>query len=1536
MAKRQRQLNKNLIAGLTAAAMVITVAVVTVVTVNAARRDPQEIAKKAAAAEAAGQYRDAAQMYTRAFGVNREPQYLIDASRCLYEMGELSQALSVLNQAHAQEPDNLVVLNALLERFWELRNYAPRWSQMKEYADKALELQPDNLLALVSRAAALDALKSKEPTYAEEAVAALEKAVKMDPTDPRVVELRVRRLVADASSLARQFMKDGDEDKAQQTLTDARTKSIDVFREAIRKHPKSDALYLNLAQVLMDNERYDEAAKVFDDAIKSLPDDEKLYYGQARFHFERARALFDDDKQQAAAHAKAAMASVTKAIELEPALYDAYALRAGVDELQSQLAGTWDKDRVGEQVRILTALQQALADTVGLKTINAVLGREARARLLAAAFDRAISYYKSDKDKAAKDRIMPLVEGFRDRAHSEFSEVVMVPLMDGQYAVLIDDRAGAIQAFRAAEDKAGALGTRYELMAKQQLARLYTLEGENGVALKYTDATLQWYSDHGMQPPLTMLVNRANLLSRLDRAQEALDLCDTLLQQAPNNPTVLQVRSAALFKLGRGEEARRTIEKVADTDTTAALMKARIAAASGDLAEAERVVREILDKNPDDTTAITLGVQVLIKADQHDKALALLDEVAARATNDDVKRVIQAQRVALTTKDPEQRRQKLFELIADIPDPVQRNAEYFNYYYDQGDFDKAAEYADKVEALRPDDAEVLEIQFELAMRTKRFDKAEKYVSRLAEINADHAGGATYRGQLKFQQGDYAGALTELQAAERALPTDSNLKVQIAQTLWLLQQYDAALDVVKQAIDLDPTDFRANKLAYRFLENLDRATEGAQYLVQAAKLNPNDEYIKQRQQELTEVLDPAKGIETREQRRDEAPDDVDNLVKLARLYMRVGDGKNAEARMLEAYKLNPENRAVAVLAKDLYAKLGNREGGEKLLRDYISKRNMITKVGGVLLLEQFYDALGDRQAAEAAFAEAQKAADDLTGQDAERGRRAKLKVWRELADYQARHNDPASMVDSARQALALLTAAEANTARSVRLQIIQGLLAQNKLSEAETEIGELQKAFPDDPSWMLPAAELAIRRDDLEKGRELLTEALEIDPNQKWCLWMRGRTNLLLRRFEEAKADLLKAKELAPNDFGLAHRVRLAQLYMMLEQYELAETEIRELVALQPNNPKYAMMLIGLLRNTGKTERAQEFVNQLIARNPKNPVWPAQLGALLMQRGEYSSAVRPLARAVELTDHKNPRYVAQWLDALIKAKRIDEAISALKLLDPSVMTPAVQTYAAQAHIERGNQSAAEDLLRTALRQACETSVAAVGYVGDRAASILGQDAADRLIGAELARTDIDAAAAARLQWYQARAVILANDLTKMPEAMKTIDNLIANAEAGSSLQLEALQLKALGLQNADKADEAVACYEQILKVAPDSALVLNNAAYLLADAGRTQEAIAYAERARTLLPNNANVLDTLGWAYYRDGQADKAESVLLEALAAEPRNLTVLYHIGQMYQQSNRRAEARRYYERLIKAAEDTKQRDSEYAAKARDALKLLR
>ena len=77
-------------------------------------------------------------------------------------------------------------------RFWELRTLRlGQDERVLECANNLLDVEPDNLLALVSKSYALLSLSAQDPAYPEESRAALDRAVALDATDPHVALVRI-------------------------------------------------------------------------------------------------------------------------------------------------------------------------------------------------------------------------------------------------------------------------------------------------------------------------------------------------------------------------------------------------------------------------------------------------------------------------------------------------------------------------------------------------------------------------------------------------------------------------------------------------------------------------------------------------------------------------------------------------------------------------------------------------------------------------------------------------------------------------------------------------------------------------------------------------------------------------------------------------------------------------------------------------------------------------------------------------------------------------------------------------------------------------------------------------------------------------------------------------------------------------------------------------------------------------------------------------------------------------------------------------
>ena len=140
---------------------------------------------------------------------------------------------------------------------------------------------------------------------------------------------------------------------------------------------------------------------------------------------------------------------------------------------------------------------------------------------------------------------------------------------------------------------------------------------------------------------------------------------------------------------------------------------------------------------------------------------------------------------------------------------------YFDFYVARERYAEAQKYLDQMEAGGHADPTVLGRQFELAVRTEDFQRAEQYAARLAQVNegagADNAGGAIFRGQLALARGQAEDAVREFRAAQAALPRSSTLQVQLGQALLAANRVDEALEALREAYDLNPNNFTANVL-----------------------------------------------------------------------------------------------------------------------------------------------------------------------------------------------------------------------------------------------------------------------------------------------------------------------------------------------------------------------------------------------------------------------------------------------------------------------------------------------------------------------------------------------------------------------------------------------------------------------------------------------------------------------------------------------------------------------------------------------------
>jgi len=139
---------------------------------------------------------------------------------------------------------------------------------------------------------------------------------------------------------------------------------------------------------------------------------------------------------------------------------------------------------------------------------------------------------------------------------------------------------------------------------------------------------------------------------------------------------------------------------------------------------------------------------------------------------------------------------------------------------------------------------------------------------------------------------------------------------------------------------------------------------------------------------------------------------------------------------------------------------------------------------------------------------------------------------------------------------------------------------------------------------------------------------------------------------------------------------------------------------------------------------------------------------------------------------------------------------------------------------------------------------------------------------------------------------------------TRDNWVAHYNLGTALA------------QTGKIEEAIAHYEQVLRLKPDSAEAQSNLGIALGLAGRIPEAIAHLEQALRLKPHSAEAHSNLGIALGQAGRIPEAIEHLQQALRIKPNDAAAHNNLGDALYQMGRVQEAIKEFEAALRIMPD--------------------
>lgn len=466
----------------------------------------------------------------------------------------------------------------------------------------------------------------------------------------------------------------------------------------------------------------------------------------------------------------------------------------------------------------------------------------------------------------------------------------------------------------------------------------------------------------------------------------------------------------------------------------------------------------------------------------------------------------------------------------------------------------------------------------------------------------------------------------------------------------------------------------------------------------------------------------------------------------------------------------------------------------------------------------------------------------------------------------------------------------------------------------------------------------------EAARRELDRILKDEPDYVPARYERAVLDFARNNYDHAAADAVAILEKEPGHLP----ARLLRIHALKQsgQREKAFAELESAARMFPHSPPVLYEQARRNVEEGDTVAAMDHLREALRINPNHADVIILLSELEIQRGEYDAA---LARLPGLLQGRSPLQPAALL-LLGQAHRLrgnfSAAIAAYEALARVKADDAHPLYLiGLTHRAAGRNAAALDSFRRALGNnpmylpALNALVAMHGQEGraDLARQLVDErlaaqpDSAGLLhLRASLSMSSGELDEAGRFLKEAIRCdpgmTEAYRDLARLYIQQQNIDSALETL-SGTVEQhpRDATARMMLGvlLQGVNRVPDAIAQYEEILRIDPDFTGALNNLAYLLITTrpDESNRALALARRARERAPRDPAVADTLGLVAMQRREYPWAISLLQESAAQLAGHPEVQWHYAQALLGVGREDEARAALTRALDSRADFPGRD---------------
>ena len=614
----------------------------------------------------------------------------------------------------------------------------------------------------------------------------------------------------------------------------------------------------------------------------------------------------------------------------------------------------------------------------------------------------------------------------------------------------------------------------------------------------------------------------------------------------------------------------------------------------------------------------------------------------------------------------------------------------------------------------------------------------------------------------------------------------------------------------------------------------------------------------------------------------APNDADNHLQLARVYLAMGRAADARKEAATVLEKSPDKGMALLILVDSAQKPEDVTAAEQAVERFPNHAdaNYNLALAGIAAKKS------DLAGAEAAVQRAEAASPNLPA------------VHSALANLYLFKKDLAQAGSEFEKAATL-----AAVRSTEKLKFAQFKVQNGATEEAKGYLKQLTSQAPDFlPAWSMQA-KIANGEKKYDESMQLLQNVLSRDPDnvearflQVECWVAKGekkkavdslenldraypnapvikyalaRTYLQTDNVNQAMGAVDQAVSLGP---GFADAVLLqAQLRLKNGDAPGVVAPLTALLKTSPGLPQAELLLAEAYRTLGRFEDAAATIQEQIKRSPQSAAAYFLLGLVLKQQNKIEQARAAFEKAAELAPG-NSSSVEQLVDLDIAAKGYQAGHARVNALLQK------QPKSAAAYYMQGKLYVAEgkfDLAQSALLKAIDLDP--------------NLTAAYQLLVPTFSRTN--------------KPQDVLNEMTSI---------LTRNPNDQRALLISGLIYSAM--KDYNKARDS---YEKLLTVNANSVPTLNNLAYIYAEKlNDLNRAAELAQKARSLVPSSAAVTDTLGWILYKQNNYQQAANLLAESSAKDPDNAEMQFHLGMADYMMGRTDAARAALQKAVASRQD--------------------